>query len=295
MKSLINTSQDFDTALDFVIQEQETFNKKIENEMSAAEFNNIFTEIESNINNLYEKIRVLEDIKNYTKDFVVRAIDERRKKIINSLNIIEKNVDEYQNTGYVAVAVGFDNVNEEILDRDGSVISSLQLKEGKLVMPSKNLSIEGFMSLTNLGQQKEIQTDGGQTERVLFAGAEPFVESSIGVTGVEGQYRTIYESEQPVEGGVSVEYEILFSSRADCNYFSINPVNCNVTEIRLTDFEGQVRNISPKTEFFSPPMDIQKANVVVNCSGYERVEIDVPSEPSEDAFDKSIVGSEMNG
>jgi len=292
---LISTSQDFDTALDFVLEEQDTFNRKIDNKMNADDFNSIFREIEDNINNLYEKIRVLEDIKNYTREFVTRTIEERRKKIINSLKVIEKSVDEFQNNDYVATVVGFDNNPKEIKDRDGSVISSLQLMNNKLNTPSKNLSVESLVSLTNLGQQKDVPNAEGELKPVPFASAEPFADSRLGVMETPGQYRSIYESDQPVEDGIDVEYEIAFGSRAACNFFTVNPINCTVKKITLTDFEGQTKSIDPDNEYFHPAMDIQRANIVINCSNYERIRLNVPSAPQQDAFDKSIVGSEMNG
>lgn len=295
MKTLINTSQDFDSALDFVLKEQDTFNSKLDNRMNADEFNTVFRELEDDINNLYEKIRVLEDIKNYTREFVVRAIEERRKKIINSLKVIEKSVDEFQDYSYVALAVGFDNNPKEIIDRDGSVIPSLSLKEGKLNTPSKDLDIENFLTLTNLGQIANITDINGESRSVPFANAEPFTESKLTVMNEPGQYRTIYESSQPVEGGINVEYEITFGSRAACNFFSVNPINCKVTKIVVTDSDGQTRNLNPENEYFHPSMDIQKANVTINCSNYERIIVNIPSAPLQDAFDKSIVGSEMNG
>ena len=298
---MINTSQDFDTALDFVVAEQDTFSRSIDNTMDAGQFNSIFQEMEEDINNLYEKIRVLEDIKNYTREFVLRDIEERRKKIVDSLKVIETNVSEYQNPEYQVEEIGFSNVVEEIRDRDGSVIPSLKNEDGKLVTPHKELSSETLYSIINNGQVKFIPTkvtvDGVEESRiefVPFSEADPFNERKLDSFEDRNTYRAVYESEQPVEDGIVVEYEIQFLGRADCNYFDMHEVNCDVESVILTNSDNQSFEVPRGSKFFGPSSDITKAIVRVRCKQYDRVYLDIPDEPLDDAFDKSIVGSEMS-
>ena len=292
---MINTSQDFDSALDFVMTEQDTFNYAITNEMDAGRFNSIFQEMEDDINNLYEKIRVLEDIKNYTRDFVLRAIEERRKKIVDSLKIIETNVTEYQNPEYQVEKISFDNVTEEIKDRDGSVIRGLQNKNNLLMMPHSKLSSERLYHITNIGQVRKVTDASGQTRFVPFSESNPFNEEKLSTFEDREVYRSVYESEQPVPDGILVEYEIQFDGRADCNYFSMGPVNCEIESIELTNADNLSFEVSPKHNFLDSPTDILKARVRVRCKRYDRIVVDMPSGVLEDSFDKAIVGSEMNG
>lgn len=292
---MINTSQDFDTALDFVMAEQETFNYAINNEMNARHFNSIFQEIEDDINNLYEKIRVLEDIKNYTRDFVLRAIEERRKKIVDSLKIIETNVTEYQNPEYQVEEIGFGNTVEEIKDRDGSTIRSLQNKDNALIMPHSKLSSERLYHITNVGQVHRVIDANGQEKFVSFAKSDPFNESKLSTFTDKEVFRTVYESEYPVPDGVLIEYEVQFDGRANCNYFDMGAVNCEVESVELTNSDNQVFVISPNHKFLNVPTDISRARVRVRCKRYDRTVVEMPSNALDDAFDKSIVGSEISG
>jgi len=270
--------------------------------MDARQFNSIFKELESDINNLYEKIRVLEDIKNYTKDFVIRAIEERRKKIVDSLKVIETNVTEYQNPDYQAVEIGFSNVSEKIKDRDGSSIQALQNVDGALTTPHKVLSQEILQVVTNLGQTKKMnvvtEVDGSEDkvkEYVLFSDAEPFNESKINVLEDSNTFRSVYESDRPLQNGLFVEYDMQFSGKSECNYFDLSPVNCEINSIVLTSADNSTLEINPNNKFFTPAMNIAKAKIRVHCSKYEREIVQMPSDSQGDAFDKSIVGSEMVG
>lgn len=292
---MINTSQDFDSALDFVMTEQDTFNYAITNEMDVGRFNSIFQEMEDDINNLYEKIRVLEDIKNYTHDFVLRAIEERRQKIVDSLKIIETNVTEYQNPEYQVEQVSFSNVTEEIKDRDGSVIRGLQNKDNTLVMPYNKLSAERLYHITNVGQVRKIIDSAGQPKFIPLSESNPFNEDKLNTFEDREVFRSVYESEQPAPDGILVEYEVQFDGRADCNYFDMGAVNCEIESIELTNYDNLTFSVPPNRKFLDSPTDISKARIRVRCKRYDRTIVDIPSDALDDAFDKSIVGSEMNG
>ena len=274
---MITTSQGLDEAISFVTEEGDPLTRSVSADMDAAEMNSIFEEIEDRINNLYEKTRTLEDIKNYIQDFLKRAIDERRKKIVDRLRVIEHSVDDFQNTENISISIGFDNITTDIKDRDGTIISSLVSENGTLIMPNKTQSTENILSITN----KSVQID-----------AQPYNEKIL--DGVLLQpFRGIYEAKQPVEGGLTVTYEILFKTRSDCNYFNVYPANCTVEKIILTDFTGNVQEIDPAEHYFMPSTNIYSALITINCSNYDRIAIAYATDLGGDSFDKSIVGSEM--
>lgn len=283
---MINTAQDFETALVFCQEEQTPFNRKITNDMSSATFNNIFQELENDIDNLYEKIRVLEDIKNYTQTFVVRAIEERRKKIIDALKVIEHSVDNFQNQDFIAHEISFSQQLEHIVDRDGSAINCFEIKDGRLIIPSTNTNVKTLVAVTNLGQLQKLVDD-----YVFISDTELTQEDTID-TVEHKPIITIYESDQPVSGGLIVEYELTFSGRQFCNYFTMNPVNCEILEITATDSENQTYKLDPENEFLNESIDIIKVKVKAKCSDYNRKTEMTASTCGYSAFDQSIAGNE---
>ena len=283
---MINTAQDFESSLAFCMEEQTPFNRKITNDMSSSVFNNIFQELEDDINNLYEKIRILEDIKNYTKVFVVRAIEERRKKIVDTLKVIENSVDDFQNEDFVAQEVSFTQQLDNIIDRDGSSIDCFDVQNGRLIMPSTNISAKSLVAITNLGQIKKFVND-----YVSFSDSELVQEDTM-ETVEHKPMITIYESDQPVDGGLIVEYELTFNGRLFCNYFTMNPVNCEILEITVTDSDNQSYNLDPQNEFINTPIDIIKAKVKVKCPDYVRKSEMTVERCGYPAFDQSLSGNE---
>ena len=48
--------------------------------MDSQEFNAILYQIETDLNKLYENIRLLNDVYDYSKNYIVTSVEERRQK-----------------------------------------------------------------------------------------------------------------------------------------------------------------------------------------------------------------------
>lgn len=287
---MLSTAQDFQTAIAFMQDENAAFNTQFNNNMDAAVFNSTFNEIEDDINNLYEKVRVLEDIKNYTKEFVLKAIEERRIAIEENLKVIESATDDYQNTEFITTKVGLNNIVRGLTDRDGSPIKSLDFRDNSLNMPSIILDSEQVLTISNLGQVKAIQEYDD-----LFAEAEPFEEQRIFNDNGRVTTCSIYESDQPVEGGINVKYEIFFEHMTECNFLWLDTINCNVKRISITDEDGLIHYLGVTDTYLSPSRKIAKIMVIVNCSHYESNRISCMRTDQVDAFDIALKGSDIDG
>lgn len=297
---LINTATDFSTALAYIQEEVDYTASNLSDDMKSSIFNDIFSEIEHNINVLYEKIRLLEDIRDYTKEFVIRAIQERRTKIIENLKIIETLTDEVNNGDYVATVIVPDT-NAVILDRDGTEILAFENDGKTSVMPGTVLASETAVDIINKGpvkavevkKQDPVQGDYSAVDFVPLSGAEPFAICNLPLYNKE-PYISIYRSDEPVKEGLQVQYDISFSGKLHSNYINFDPVNCEVIDITLFDADNISYSLTPEERYF-PVKRIVKASVIVKCKDYERLTVAMPANQENDAFDSVINGDDIYG
>lgn len=295
---MINTSQDFESALNYVSADIDYTSAKISGDMNSAAFNRVFLDIEEKINILYEKIRLLEDIRDYTKLFVVRAIQERRTKIMENLRVIETLTDETKNKGSITYVI-VPNEGETVYDRDGTVISQFESTDGTLVFPGQSLVFEYASSVINKGtvadnevqKQDPVQGDYTAVEPVPFNSAEPFASADLLIKDGASHF-DIYCSDEPCRDKFQVQFDITFSGKIKSNYINFNPVNCKVVSVKLYDTDNIMTELLPEQRYFSL-MRLAKAVIIVECSNYERYVLAVPSRGKDDAFDKAITGGEI--
>lgn len=280
---MITSDKSLMDSLNFLIQESDNFNRKINNDMDASNMNNIFKEIENHINNLYEKTRVLEDVKNYIKTFTIKAIKEHRNKILNDQKVIEASADKEAGVNCITEVINFNSYNQYITDRDGSQIELLDNSNGRLTMPSKQINKENLIGIINKGQVK--YKDG---EFIPISQAEEMNEMIF--ENIENKPLVgVYESYDAADNGIINEYEISFNSRADCNKIEFNPINCKIIKIIATTFDGKVVEIDNNQTYLNESLDIEKMNVYVKCTNYDYNSVSFINELSKDSFDNSLI------
>lgn len=295
---MINTAQDFESSLAYVTQDIGYTGTKLSNEMSSTVINYTFSEIEDAINTLYQKIRTLEDIKDYTKNFVIRAIQERREKIIGKLKVIETLTDELQDKKSVKT-VAVPDFNYTVYDRDGSEIVKLYNDNDILIMPGNILATEEAVAIVNKGAVNEItvskydpaEGDYSAVEAVPIEDAEPFVFADTKVKD-QNTHFDIYHGNEPILEGFRIKYDVQFTGKITSNYINFNPVNCTVVDIKLYDSENNVVLLQSSDRYFLPAR-IVRAEIIVECKDYNRYELDVPVEKTNDSFDDVITGGEI--
>ena len=295
---MINTAQDFSSSLAYVTQDIGYTGARLSNEMSSTVINYTFAEIEETLNTLYEKIRTLEDMRDYTKDFVVRAIQERREKIIGKLKVIETLTDELQSKESV-ITIAVPDFNCTVYDRDGSEIAKLYNDNNLLIVPGNVLAAEEATAVINKGPVNEVtvpkydpaEGDYSAVETVPIEGAEPFASSDTKIRDQNSHF-DIYHGNEPVPESFKVKYDIQFAGNIMSNYVDFNPVNCNIVDIKLYDTENNVISLQGSDRYF-PLTRLVRAEVIVENKNYDRYEVEVPVERMSDSFDNVITGGEI--
>ena len=176
---MINTASNFQSALAYVMTEPDPLSVSFEGDMRAAAFNAAFQNIEDQINFLYEKTRLLEDIRDYIRHFVERTIEERRAKIIDNLKAIEMIYDEIDNPDCIVDPV-VPQQEQAVQDRDGSILPMFDFINETLVMPGTTLEKNDILKIT----VKE-QTQDYSNKKTVYDSAgivEPLVQTSVTVS-----------------------------------------------------------------------------------------------------------------
>lgn len=269
---MINTASNFQSALAYVMTEPDPLSVSFEGDMRAAAFNAAFQNIEDQINFLYEKTRLLEDIRDYIRHFVERVIEERRAKIIDNLKAIEMIYDEIDNPDCVVEPV-VPQQEQTVQDRDGSILPMFDFINETLVMPGTTLKKNDILKIT----VKE-QTQDYSNEKTVYDSAgivEPLVQASVTVSDNTTTFIDTYTSHKPIEGSITTTYEIFFSGSIECNYVNLPATNCDVLNITLYDIDNNFHFVTSSTAYVKP-IRVVRALVTLRTKGYNRYTVRYP-------------------
>lgn len=210
---MINNIDDINTALDYVREENENFPQDFADKMDADSYNLACRQIEYQLNVLYEKIRLLQDIDEFARSYAEKKIAEKEEKLRDSLKIIEDVADLYHDNDAVATMVPMQSDGGIIRDRDGAVIPSMQLVDGKLLMDSNAIGEAAVAYVNN-------------------SASVPCYNSTYSnlTNGKHGM--STYLVTEDLKDGLEETISVDFTVPASINYVAITPVNAEVKNVR---------------------------------------------------------------
>ena len=275
--------EDFNTSLDFLRQENMPFNRSISNDMNVTQFNSIFTELEEYLNNLYEKIRVLEEVHDYTLNFVKTAIEERRRQIMSDLKIIEMSVDSLSENNCITRVVDFTDYTDQITDRNGETLSHLLLDNGDLTLDMSDIYRGKINEITNTGEFIDIDKKIDDDIVSSYCRYSEGLNYSL-IPLEDNSFRDQLLSFQPIR--TEIRYEIFFSeNQIKSNYLNFTPVNCEVVDIKIIDGDDMSTDIS---RGIFEEQYVQKVVLRIKPINYEMSDILIPSHNRINYFDSPI-------
>lgn len=253
---MIQTSGDFNSAIELLTTDTPVSVGDIGEKMSSGEFNLAFNDIEMQLIDLYEKIRVLEDVQKYCREYVIKEVKEKRQKFEDKLKIIEDNTDSYRDKSFVACAVPFYNSNETVRDRDGSVLPA--------------------SAVVN----RSVHMSGQVVEEAIFRTASkvqdtPHYRESLSNVVSGEPYRSLYVVDNPVSGGVEEEIIIMFDSTHRCNYFGIDLSNCTVVSAKYINESDGEEPIEDVQSVYGLLKNAKGIKVRVRSTNYQNAAIPV--------------------
>lgn len=228
---MINTAKDFSAAIKFLQKSDLSFPDIPGENMSSYEFNETMGSFERHLNRLYEKIRVLEDVKDYTKTYIMKTINEKEQAFRKKLKNIEEIGDQYRDNAFIAYAVPIEHSDEAIYDRDGSPVEKMRIINTNLehaVLKSK---------------YAEISTVKRTSDALCYNNSYDNLVNKIAG-------RSYYLSDTPIYGGVKEEVSIDFPNDTECNLINIISSNCEIENIRIVNKDNGETPVGSINESF---------------------------------------------
>lgn len=213
---MIRTASDFETAIKELTKDREALSQTYGTEMSSSVHNEIFKDIETELNSIYEHLRILEDIKDYCKTSVIKSIEEEKVKLMDKLRVIEHASDSFSDTSCVAYEIGLDAASDmEVRDRNGDVLPIMRNIDGQLDVDgvdSRRATISSVKCTAN--------------DQCYYNTAQTTLKTG-------DASRSLYVLDEPASEGVVETYEIMFKEPVRCNYISIVTVNCDAKDLKI--------------------------------------------------------------
>lgn len=222
---MLKTASDFENSIKFIMSGlTDEMNENLKYQIrtfDSEDFNSTFDVIESRLNNLYEKTRVMEDVIKYIKEYLEQAIYSSTKECRSILNSIEDNRDKLKTNTYISYDVTFLEGNGSYIDRDNTVLPHCSINNNTVTLSGKVFSDIPI---------KLIERKKGFT---------PY-KSSLDELKEGRVYRVFYYMDGQVNGGLKEDIYIELSKPSVINFIDIIPSNCEIENVRYINEIGGI-------------------------------------------------------
>ena len=262
---------DFNDTLDELIEEPELLSLEFGSKITAAQYNEIFNSIEAELTKLYERMRLLEDVKDYCREYILKEIQDKKETFQKRLKTIEHAADSFQESGCVAYAVNLNSPVTEIFDRNGDSIQPMFLGEGNLC---------NFDKATSTAVISNVMREGD---------CACYNSTSDNLTDNKS-CRSLYLLEEFEPDGVREDYEISFATPTLCNYIDVDVVNCDIENLSAVLEDDTILEIDSPNVKRITESTITGINFTLHCKNY-KIESTLQNFDDYDAFNKIDSGS----
>lgn len=245
---------DANKAIEFLQEESSDYPNTFSNKMTPTEFNANSAAIETHLNVLYEKIRVLQDLDAFCRDYVVKKIKEKKDILDKKLRTLENLSDLYRSPGSITVTIPFDASNEVIKDRDGSAVASMKIKDNSLAMGT-DIMKEAAITAISRDSANSCYNDSYQNLKK-------------GEPGTSIYYLKKEESNEYVTENIVVT----FDQEIAANSIYIEPIGADVENIRLVHSNHNETPVDSSNTFF-PEQKITGIKFSLKSSSYDLVQM----------------------
>ena len=224
---------DANKAIEFLQEENSNYPNTFSNKMTPTEFNANSTAIETHLNILYEKIRVLQDLDDFCRDYAASKIKEKKDILDKKLRTLENLSDLYRSPGSVTVTIPFDASEDIIKDRDASIVTSMKVRNGSLTMG------------TDIMKEAAIATISRDSSSSCYNDSYQNLKKNIPGTSV--YYLKKEESDEYIAENVVVT----FDQEITANSIYIEPIGADIENIRLVHSNHNETPVDSPNTFFS--------------------------------------------
>jgi hypothetical protein len=222
---MINTATDFENSIQFLMSgmtdEQNNGLKYQIKTFKSDDFNSTFDVIESRLNRLYEKTRIMEDVIAYTKEYLAQNIYNTSSECHAIMNSIEDNRDKLKTNSYISYNIPMLEGVGSYLDRDNTQLSHCNVNNNTLTLSGK--------------AQIDVPIKSIERKQGLIpykSSLEDLLNGKV--------YRAFYLLDGPITNGLKEEIYIEFNSPTVINYIDIMLSCCSVSNVRYINDNGGI-------------------------------------------------------
>lgn len=242
-KLLINN--DFESAIEYLKKESTQYPSLLTDKMDSVTFNQSFNNIESQLNQLYEKIRITEDLRQYCKNYVLEQINLKQQQFKEKLKIIEDLSDQYLEKEYIVYNVPISYNSDIIKDRDGNIISNMIITSN--VLRQANTTIQTCkMASIDFSSNQECYTNNFNN---LLK---------------ENNCYSYYAFDEP-HNGIDETYTILFDKTYEANYIELSLANCSFRCFLIMADDNSEKEVNGS---FFEETKIKGIKLIIHCDDY---------------------------
>lgn len=219
---------------------------------NSQDYNYTLYNIENNLNILYEKARVLQDVIQYTREYVKQKVYEISDECHTILEAIEDNVDSLKQNNYININVPFLESTGSFTDRDNKKLP-------------KNAIYDGAITLS--GTQKEKLKIKSIKQKNNF---KPYRETLNNLIQ-EKEYRSFYMLDAPISDGLKEQITVEFDNEETINQLHIITSNCKASDIKYIDGNGTVDYINEHLNAIQSPRKTKAIDFITTTSSYRKI------------------------
>lgn len=266
MANIANTDELIDTISDLTTQitlPSGTFSGK----MDSSETNALFSGIEETLNKLYEKVRLLEDIHNFTQKYIENEFAKNQAGFNKAMAAIQQSTDLYQQTRRKQKSVSFAQ-GEVVNDRNGVPIETAKYINGSTIIP--------------------------QNTTITTASISSVVSSSESglpyrrITNPPERYKSFHVDEAPCDAPITESVTFYLSNPVDANFIDVSPFNAKIKSMKVMKADGE-KEIDLGKGNGTTCDELKQVSIVqveLECMKSDIVDMEIPAENSAQEADK---------
>ena len=235
--------------------------------LSSSEYNSNMSIIELRLNVLYQKIKYMQELVDYTKNYVISEIKNRNEEFKEKLKIISEVTDIYRDQSSVAQIVYLTQCSEQITDRDGSIVKPMIISDKKLVPPGNTVSSLRINSVVNNSSAIKYSSN--------------YENLKNGEAG-----SAIYLSDNIMAGGLDENVNIQFDEGSSINYIDIPVINGDIATYEITYTNDSKKEITQLDKYIEAA-DIKEILIKIKSRNYTEINQQVSKKKRGSIFDST--------
>lgn len=266
----MNNNFDYNKNLKYVIENKVNVSdiKEQNNVLDSKSYNQTFENIQNNLNLLYEKTRILQDMMAYSTLFIKNEIDESVAECKDLLKSIEDNRDLIKDSAYINYNIKLQSIFDTYSDRNNSPIKGVEFYNGSITL--NNNLIEDIKC-------NNVEISGESLNSNIMNSKDDIIE--------EKSYRSFYMFDRPQKNPVREKIILNFEQTKTINKINFITSNAKIESIEFTDDNNKVQTLTKYDTNLFKNKNVKKMVISISCDNYMASQINYNDVKDKDFWD----------